>query len=108
MTACCALRFYVHENRKLHGALLYDWLLEDARRHGVHGGSAFRTIAGYGRHGVVFEPQFFELAGEATVVVEFLLTDPEAEAMLARLRAEKISVFYSRYPVELGVTRQDA
>ncbi|MBS0463919.1 MAG: DUF190 domain-containing protein [Proteobacteria bacterium] len=108
MTACSALRFYVHENRKLHGALFYDWLLEEARRNGVHGGSAFRAIAGYGRHGVVYEPHFFELAGQSTVVVEFLLADAEADAMLARLRAEKVSVFFCRYPVELGVTRQDA
>jgi len=103
MNSSCALRFYVHENRKLHGVLLYEWLLEDARKHGVHGGSAFRAIAGYGRHGVLHEQHFFELAGDLTVVVEFLLTDAEADAMLARLRFEKAGVFFSRHPVEFGV-----
>ncbi|MBS0213104.1 MAG: DUF190 domain-containing protein [Proteobacteria bacterium] len=103
MTTSCALRFYVHENRKLHGILLYEWLLESAKRNGVHGGSAFRAIAGYGRHGIVHEQHFFELAGELPVVVEFLLADAEAEAMLARLRAEKVSLFYCRYPTEFCV-----
>ncbi|MFT3790053.1 MAG: DUF190 domain-containing protein [Rudaea sp.] len=44
--------------------LLYEWLLERARKLGIHGGSAFRAIAGYGRHGRLHEQQFFELAGE--------------------------------------------
>ena len=103
MSTSCALRFYVHENRKLHGIPAYEWLLEEARRHGVHGGSAFRAIAGYGRHGVLHEQHFFELAGDLTVVVEFLLGAEEADAMLARLRTGTTNLFYSRHPVEFGV-----
>ena len=62
------LRFYMHENRKLHGRLLYEWLLEHAKKMGIHGGSAFRAIAGYGRHGVLHEQHFFELAGDLPVI----------------------------------------
>lgn len=98
-----ALRFYTHENCKLHGILLYEWLLENARKNGVHGGSAFRAIAGYGRHGNLHEQHFYELAGDLPVVVEFLLSAEEADAMLARLRAEKVSLFYTRIDVEFGV-----
>lgn len=102
MSQQVALRFYVHENRKLHGILLYEWLLENAKANGVHGGSAFRAIAGYGRHGQLHEQHFFELAGDLTVVVEFLLADAEAEAMLARLREHKVKLFYSRTTLEFG------
>ncbi|MBS1221689.1 MAG: hypothetical protein H6R23_1309 [Proteobacteria bacterium] len=49
------LKFYVHEHRRHHGILLYEWLLERARKLGIHGGSAFRAIAGFGRHGVLHE-----------------------------------------------------
>jgi PII-like signaling protein len=28
---------------------------------GIHGGSAFKAIAGFGRHGVLHEDHFFEL-----------------------------------------------
>lgn len=97
------LRFYMHENRKLHGILLYDWLLENARKNDVHGGSAFRAIAGYGRHGNLHEQHFYELAGELPVVVEFLMTAEEADAMIARLRNEKVNVFYTRVAAEFGV-----
>jgi PII-like signaling protein len=97
-----ALRFYMHENHKHGGILQYEWLLEDAKKHDVHGGSAFRAIAGYGRQGHLHEQHFYELAGDLPVVVEFLLSTEEAEAMLARLREEKIRVFYSRAAVEFG------
>jgi PII-like signaling protein len=103
MSQQVCMRFYVHENRKLHGILLYEWLLENAKKNDVHGGSAFRAIAGFGRHGQLHEQHFFELAGDLTVVVEFLLASDEADAMLARLRGEKVSVFYTRAAVEFGV-----
>ena len=103
MSQQVCLRFYMHENRKLHGILLYDWLLENARQNDVHGGSAFRAIAGYGRHGNLHEQHFYELAGELPVVVEFLLTAEEADAMVARLRNEKVNVFYTRVAAEFGV-----
>ncbi|HEY2346361.1 MAG TPA: DUF190 domain-containing protein [Xanthomonadaceae bacterium] len=103
MSEQVCLRFYLHENRKLHGILMYEWLLENARKNGVHGGSAFRAIAGFGRHGNLHEQHFYELAGDLAVVVEFLLTSAEADAMLARLRAEQANVFYARTAVEFGV-----
>ena len=96
------LRFYVHENRKHRHVLLYEWLLEQAKALGVHGGSAFRAIAGYGRHGLLHEEHFFELAGELTVEIDFAVTDDEAERLLQLLRDEKIRIFYARMPVEYG------
>jgi PII-like signaling protein len=102
MSQQVALRFYMHENHKQHGILLYEWLLENAKKNGVHGGSAFRAIAGYGRQGHLHEQHFYELAADLPVVVEFLLSSEEADAMLARLRAENVRVFYSRTAVEFG------
>src|SRR5512135_600874 len=98
------LRFYTYENRKHHGALLYEWLLERAKQLGVHGGSAFRAIAGFGRHGHLHEQHFFELAGDVPVLVEFILGEAEAEALLDSLRREKIHLFFSRVPTEFDVT----
>ena len=94
------LRFYVHENRKRHHVALYQWLLDEAKALGIHGGSAFRAIAGFGRHGIRHEEHFFELAGDLTVAIEFVVTDEEAERLLALLRRERVSVFYARIPAE--------
>jgi PII-like signaling protein len=98
------LRFYTYENRKHDGTLLYEWLLERAQKLGIHGGSAFRAIAGYGRHGRLHEQQFFELAGEVPVLVEFLVSDAEAEKLFAVLHAEKIDLFYARLDADFGTS----
>jgi PII-like signaling protein len=97
------LRFYVHENSKHHGMLVYEWLLETAKKAGIHGGSAFRAIAGYGRHGVLHEQHFFELAGDLTVKVEFLLSEEQAEMLLGVLRHEQLHVVYAKVAAEFGV-----
>ena len=98
------LRVYMHEGRRFHGMLLYDWLLDQSRKLGISGGSAFRSIAGYGRHGVLHEQQFFELAGELPVVTEFIVNDAEAQQILAALRRENIDVVYACWPAEFHAT----
>lgn len=97
-----ALRFYMHENRRHHGLLLYEWLLEKAKATGIHGGSVFRAIAGYGRHGLLHEQHFFELAGDVPVVVEFIVSEEEARRLLELAQAEKVHAFYIRTPTEFG------
>ncbi len=97
------LKFYVHEHRKHRGILLYEWLLERAKKLGIHGGSAFRAIAGFGRHGVLHEDHFFELAGNLPVEVVFVVSDEEAARLLELVGQEKIRVFYVLMPAEFGV-----
>jgi uncharacterized protein len=101
MNGIC-LKFYVHEFRKHHGILLYEWLLEQAKKMGIHGGSAFRAIAGFGRHGVLHEEHFFELAGDLPVEVSFMVSDDEAQRLVDLVKHEKLQVFYVRMPVEFG------
>lgn len=94
------LRFYTYESRKHGAALMYDWLLAAAKRVGIHGGSAFRALAGFGRHGRLHEQHFFELAGEVPVLVEFLCSEAEADALLQTLRAENVQLIYARLPAQ--------
>ena len=100
------LRFYVHEDQRHHGRLVWEWLLEQANALGVRGGSAFRAMAGFGRHHMLHEARFFELAG-LTVEVEFIVTDDEANRLLERLRKEKIRLFYAHIPARFGVINPD-
>ncbi|MHB1678102.1 MAG: DUF190 domain-containing protein [Sulfuriferula sp.] len=100
------LKFYVHENRKHHHLLAYEWLLEQAKKLGIHGGSVFKAIAGYGRYGVLHEETFFELAADLPVELVFVVSDEEAEQLLALIQTEKISLFYVKMPVEYGVMNE--
>ena len=97
------LRFYATEKQRHNSSLLYEWLLQEAKKLGVPGGSVFRAIAGYGRHGHLHEEAFFELAGELPLQVEFVLDEVMADKLLQVLRASRLNLFYVRYAVESGV-----
>jgi uncharacterized protein len=102
------LRFYVHEGQRHQHRLVWEWLLEQANALGIRGGSAFRAMAGFGRHHVLHENHFFELAGTLTVEVEFLVTDEEADRLFALLESRRVRLFYARVPAQFGVINPDA
>jgi PII-like signaling protein len=103
----CNLRFFMHSNARHKGKLLYEWLLEQARDEGLAGGSAFRAMAGFGRHGVLHEEAFFELAGDLPIRVEFVLRNEEAERLLAIVREADVSLVYMSSPATIGVLGGD-
>lgn len=98
------LQFYFPERERRHGKLLYEWLLNAARDQGIKGGSVFRAIAGFGRHGTVHYDSFFELAGTLPIEVRIVTTPELADKLLAFLAAEGESLFYVRSEVEYGWT----
>lgn len=98
------LKFFVQENHRHHSLLVYEWLLEHAKKIGIHGGSVFRAIAGYGRHHKLHEEHFFELAGDVPVEVGFVVTEDEANKLFELIRDENLSLFYVKTPVEFGLT----
>ncbi|HQS58250.1 MAG: hypothetical protein B7Y56_04795 [Gallionellales bacterium 35-53-114] len=97
------LKFYVAEKQRHNGTLVYEWLLDEARKLGAPGGSAFRAISGFGRHGRMHDDTFFELAGELPVQVEFVLDEALADKLMDGLRVLKLNLFFVRYAVEAGV-----
>ncbi|HEX4387028.1 MAG TPA: DUF190 domain-containing protein [Steroidobacteraceae bacterium] len=97
------LRFYLHEGQRHGRRLAWEWLLEQANALGIRGGSAFKAMAGFGRHHVLHENTFFELAGSLTVEVEFIVSDEEAQRLLTLLNQEKIRLFYACVPALFGV-----
>jgi PII-like signaling protein len=98
------LKLFVSEAHRHGGDLLYEWLLGQAKKMGILGGTAFRSIAGYGRHGRLHEQAFFELAGELPVEIEFLLDAYQVDQLMELLRANNIKLFYVKMPAEYGVT----
>ncbi len=100
------LTFYVHEDRRIHGALAWEWLLEQARGMGIGGGSVFRGMAGFGHHGVLHEDHFFELAGNLPVAVYFILSHAAADALIATLAAVEPELFYVRCAAQFGLAGQ--
>jgi PII-like signaling protein len=102
MSTVC-LQVFVSEASRHHGKLTYEWLLDTAQGLGIAGGSAFRAVAGFGRHGR-HDAGFFELAGELPVVVEFFVDAAMADQLLKRIAEADLKLFYARLPAETGVT----
>ena len=100
-------RFYVHESDLHHGRPLWEWLLDEANRRGIRGGSAFKAMAGFGRKHVLHEDQFFELAGSLTVEVEFIVSEDEAQQLLDLLHREAVRAFYALIPARFGMIGAD-
>lgn len=96
------LKFYAYEFQKHHGILLYEWLLEFAKKEGIYGGTAFRGIAGFGRHKSLHEEHFFELAANVPIEVTFILDEKESSQFLEILKKEKLDLFYVKTIVEYG------
>lgn len=97
------LRFVVHENRLFRSKPVYEWLLLEARKLGIPGGCAFRGICGYGRHGVLHEEHFFELAAALPVEVRFVCSEEQAGGLLDAVEDAELSLFYALSPTRYGV-----
>ena len=102
MSTVC-LQVFVSEASHHHSKVTYEWLLDTAHEMGVSGGSAFRALAGFGRHGR-HDVGFFELAGELPVVVEFFVDSELAEQILKRISEAGLKLVYTKLPAETGIT----
>jgi PII-like signaling protein len=104
---CVCLRFFVVESQRHSGLLLYQWLLREASTLGLPGGSAVRAIAGFGRHHVLHEAHFYELAGELPVEVVFVADRADADRLIAHVAAAGLSLFHTMTAAESGITGAD-
>ncbi|MGN6512777.1 MAG: DUF190 domain-containing protein [Lysobacteraceae bacterium] len=104
MGDCVYLKFFVLEQQRHDGQPVYQWLLRRAAQLGLPGGSAFRAVAGFGRHRVLHEAHFYELAGELPMEVVFVCARAEADRLVAEVGAAGLSLFHYRMPAERGVT----
>ena len=102
MNAVC-LQLFVTEAHRHHGKLTYEWLLDAAQAAGIPGGSAFQSIAGFGRHGR-HDAGFFELAGELPVVVQCIAPEAEIDALLKAVSDAGLMLAYARFPADFGIT----
>ena len=104
MQDCVYLKFFVVESQRHSGQLLYQWLLREASSMGLPGGSAFRAVAGFGRHHVLHEARFYELAGELPMEIVFVVDRDNAERLIAQVAAAGLSLFYYMMPAQSGTT----
>lgn len=97
---CVHLRFYTYALQEYHSVFLYEWLLLLARRLGIHAGAAIKANAGFGRFSNVDPHHTEELTANRPIIVEFNLSDEDADRLLGMIAAEDLHVPYTRHAVE--------
>jgi PII-like signaling protein len=100
-TVC--VRFFVQEGMKYEHQPIHEWMFSAAKAVGIHGGTAFRASAGYGRHGV-HEDSFFELAGKLPETLEFFAEADRIQALIQRVGDAGLKLVYVTHPVATGMT----
>ncbi|HTV79220.1 MAG TPA: DUF190 domain-containing protein [Steroidobacteraceae bacterium] len=96
------LTFFTQQGRRHGHALLVDWLLMLARDSGLQGATIVAAAKGFGHTGQMHSAGFFDLADQPQLVI-MTATAEQAEALLGRIGAENLQLFYLRTPAEFGL-----
>ncbi|MBM3201116.1 MAG: DUF190 domain-containing protein [Chlamydiae bacterium] len=98
------LRFYSFDHIKhKNGTLLYEWLLEFAKKHRAFSALATRAVAGFGKDHILHEEHFFELASDVPIEITVILNETDEKTFLELLKNELPDLLYSKTTVTFGV-----
>ncbi|WDG57107.1 DUF190 domain-containing protein [Pseudomonas chlororaphis] len=99
--------FFTQQNRRYHGKMLGDWLVDLANELGLRGATMSTAIEGFGHTGRLHSAHFFELADQP-IEVRLALTEEESARLFERLEDEDIALFYIKTPIEFGILGKEA
>lgn len=100
------LTFFTRQDQRHHGKSLAHWLVATAREMGIGGATLVPATEGFGHHGRIHSAHLIELSEQPLEVIMVVAPD-EADRLFARLRSERVKLFYVRVPVEFGTTLED-
>lgn len=101
------LQFFMEQNKRHRHQLLYEWLLEAARSHGIGGATVFMGAMGFGQHRRIHAAHFLELADQP-VEVTMVVTQEESDRLFELLREEQVRLFYVSVPARFGMLGEGA
>ncbi|MCW5954698.1 MAG: DUF190 domain-containing protein [Propionibacteriaceae bacterium] len=105
MDAAYTLQIHVAEHDRHRGELMYEWILEHARSLGIPGGTALRSIAGYGRQqGAQQQHGLMDLTPNLPIVLQFLCSAQQIDNLVSLLASEQLNLFYTRTSTRIGWT----
>jgi uncharacterized protein len=81
------LRIFVGETDRWHGKPLYEAIVEEARKRGLAGATAWKGFMGFGRHSRMHTAKILRLSEDLPVVIEIVDAAEKIEAFLPDLDA---------------------
>ncbi len=79
------LRIFIGESDRIHGRLLYEWIVAEARRRDLAGATVLRGIMGFGANSRIHAARIERLSEDLPVVIELVDTRDKLEAFLAAI-----------------------
>jgi uncharacterized protein len=95
------LTFFTQQAHRHHGKPLAPWLVEQARKLGIHGATLIGASEGFGHRGRIHSTHFIDLADQPVEIV-MAVTKDEADQLFAVLREAKVKIVYVKAAVEFG------
>ena len=75
-------RIFVGERDKHGHVPLYQWIIQQAREHGLAGATAFRGIEGFGSHSHLHTSKILRLTDDLPILIEIVDTKEKIESFL--------------------------
>jgi len=76
------LRIFIGESDRHAGMLLYEWIVRQAREHGLAGATVLRGVEGFGARSRVRTAKILDLSTDLPIVVEIVDTLEKIDAFL--------------------------
>lgn len=87
------ITFFTQQDRVHDRQPLAQWLIEQARQHGLRGATLNGSIQGLGHDGTMHAINLFDLSDQP-VQVTLVVSEKEADRFLQYLRDEAVQLFY--------------
>jgi PII-like signaling protein len=78
----CLLRIFIGESDKHDGKPLYEWIVLQAREHGLAGATVLRGMMGFGAHSRIHTFKIERLSEDLPIVIELVDTREKLEKFL--------------------------
>ena len=76
------LRIYIGESDRYEHMPLYEWIVRQARQHGLAGATVLRGLEGFGAHSRLHTAKILRLSADLPIVVEIVDTREKIEAFI--------------------------
>jgi PII-like signaling protein len=76
------LRIFIGEDDRYAGVPLYEWIVRQARQHGLAGATVLRGLEGFGAHSRLHTAKILRLSTDLPIVVEIVDTKEKIEEFL--------------------------
>lgn len=81
------LRIFVGESDRHGGVPLYEWIVRQAREHGLAGATVLRGVEGFGAHSRLHTAKILRLSEDLPIVIEIVDSKEKIEAFLPLIDA---------------------